>query len=74
MRSLTQASVRALIGVVPQDTCLFNDTLMHNIRYGNLNATMAQVEAAAEVRASLDVYAYVCVFSKVDGGLGLLSR
>lgn len=32
-----------------QDTCLFNDTLLHNIRYGRLDATMAEVEAAAEV-------------------------
>lgn len=99
MRTLTQASVRALIGVVPQvtfvyvrlcvcvsaisytfhdtisyiylcphnviylyihqDTCLFNDTLLHNIRYGNLKATMAEVEAAAEVKKpcpSLSLY------------------
>lgn len=99
VRTLTQASVRALIGVVPQDTCLFNDTLvrtriyldkseyttvflpgwmfllvlyplqaiifppplpdilyfiqmmrqLHNIKYGRLDATMAEVEAAVEV-------------------------
>ncbi|KAM3567588.1 hypothetical protein VYU27_010270, partial [Nannochloropsis oceanica] len=48
VKGLTQTSVRALIGVVPQDTCLFNDTLLHNIRYGKLEATLEEVEAAAE--------------------------
>lgn len=39
-----------------QDTCLFNDTLLHNIRYGNLKATMAEVEAAAEVKEEEGVF------------------
>jgi len=46
--SLTQASVRAAIGVVPQDTVLFNDTILHNILYGKLGATLSEVEAAAD--------------------------
>lgn len=36
IKQYTQKSVRSAIGVVPQDTVLFNDTLLHNIRYGNL--------------------------------------
>ena len=41
-------SVRDCIGIVPQDTSLFNDTLLHNVRYGRRSATMEEVEAAAE--------------------------
>jgi len=48
IKYLTQRSVRGLIGVVPQDTVLFNDTILANIRYGRLDATMEEVEAAAE--------------------------
>jgi len=44
---VTQASLRKAIGVVPQDTVLFNDTIYYNIAYGNLDATKEQVEAAA---------------------------
>ena len=36
----TQKSVREVIGVVPQDTVLFNDTILHNIRYGRLGETL----------------------------------
>lgn len=36
------------MGIVPQDSVLFNDTILHNIRYGNMNASMREVEAAAE--------------------------
>lgn len=46
--SVTQESLRAAIGVVPQDTVLFNDTIMYNIRYGRPDATDAEVYAAAE--------------------------
>ncbi len=49
IRSVTQASLRAAIGVVPQDTVLFNDTLYYNIRYGRPSATEAEVEAAAKL-------------------------
>ena len=47
IRDVTQASLRASIGMVPQDTVLFNDTIRYNIRYGRWNATDAEVEAAA---------------------------
>ncbi|HEU0084038.1 MAG TPA: ABC transporter ATP-binding protein/permease, partial [Bradyrhizobium sp.] len=49
IRSVTQASLRASIGMVPQDTVLFNDTIRYNIRYGRWDATDAEVEAAAQM-------------------------
>jgi ATP-binding cassette, subfamily B, heavy metal transporter len=48
LRSVTQASLRAKIGIVPQDTVLFNDTVEYNIGYGNTAATREQIEAAAK--------------------------
>ena len=47
LRDVTQASLHDAIGVVPQDTVLFNDTIGYNIAYGRDGATRAQVEAAA---------------------------
>ncbi len=47
LRSLTQASVRASIGIVPQDTVLFNDTVEYNIAYGKPGSTKEQVHEAA---------------------------
>ncbi len=47
IRSVQQNSVRAAIGVVPQDTVLFNDTIGYNIAYGRPGATEAEVEQAA---------------------------
>jgi ATP-binding cassette, subfamily B, heavy metal transporter len=47
LRDLTQASLRAAIAIVPQDTVLFNDTIFYNIRYGRPEASRAEVEAAA---------------------------
>ncbi len=47
IRSVTQASVRRAIGIVPQDTVLFNDTVEYNIAYGRPGATRAEVEEAA---------------------------
>jgi ATP-binding cassette subfamily B protein len=47
LRSLKQASLRAAIGIVPQDTVLFNDTIFYNIRYGRPDATRDEVFAAA---------------------------
>ena len=47
IRQVTQASVRAAIGIVPQDTVLFNDTVAYNIRYGRPGASDAEVEQAA---------------------------
>ncbi len=49
VRDATQDSVRAAIGVVPQDTVLFNDTIRYNIGYGRPGATHAEIEAAARL-------------------------
>ncbi|MDN5939213.1 MAG: ABC transporter ATP-binding protein/permease, partial [Salinisphaera sp.] len=53
LRALTQASLRAAIGVVPQDTVLFNDSIYYNIAYGRPDAGRAEVERAARL-AHLD--------------------
>jgi ABC-type transport system involved in Fe-S cluster assembly fused permease/ATPase subunit len=47
LRDVTQASLRAQIGMVPQDTVLFNETILYNIAYGRPEASRAGVEAAA---------------------------
>jgi ATP-binding cassette subfamily B protein len=47
LREVTQESLHARIGVVPQDTVLFNDTVGYNIAYGREGATQAEIEAAA---------------------------
>jgi ATP-binding cassette, subfamily B, heavy metal transporter len=52
---VTQRSLRATIGMVPQDTVLFNDTLRYNIRYGRWDATDAEVEEAARL-AQIDTF------------------
>jgi ATP-binding cassette, subfamily B, heavy metal transporter len=49
VRDVTQKSLRAAIGMVPQDTVLFNDTIRYNIRYGRWEATDAEVEEAARL-------------------------
>ncbi|SAI74546.1 ABC transporter ATP-binding protein [Bordetella ansorpii] len=49
IRQVTQSSVRAAIGVVPQDTVLFNDTIHYNIGYGRPGATDADIEEAARL-------------------------
>ena len=46
LRDVTQSSLRAAIGVVPQDTVLFNDTILYNIRYGRPDATDEEVREA----------------------------
>src|SRR6478736_1971148 len=48
LRALSQDSVRAAIGIVPQDTVLFNDDIRYNIRYGRPSASDEEVEAAAK--------------------------
>ena len=47
IRLVTQNSLRRALGIVPQDTVLFNDTVRYNIAYGNTSATPIQVEEAA---------------------------
>ncbi|CAB5516833.1 ATM1-type heavy metal exporter [Achromobacter anxifer] len=49
VRNVTQASLRAAIGVVPQDTVLFNDTILYNIGYGRPGATDGEIQAAARL-------------------------
>ena len=54
IRGVTQDSLRRAIGIVPQDTVLFNDTIGYNIGYGRAGATQAQIEAAAREAAIHD--------------------
>lgn len=49
LRTVTQKSLRNVIGMVPQDTVLFNDTIAYNIRYGRPGADDAEVAAATEI-------------------------
>jgi ABC-type transport system involved in Fe-S cluster assembly fused permease/ATPase subunit len=49
IRDVTQKSLRLAIGMVPQDTVLFNDTIRYNIRYGRWEASNAEVEEAARL-------------------------
>ncbi|WP_159590861.1 ABCB family ABC transporter ATP-binding protein/permease [Chelativorans xinjiangense] len=54
VRDVTQESLRAAIGMVPQDTVLFNDTIAYNIRYGRPDATEEEVRRAAELAQIAD--------------------
>jgi len=49
IRDVTQASLRAAIGIVPQDTVLFNDTILYNVAYGRTDAAREEVVEAAKV-------------------------
>ena len=49
IRSVTQYSLRKAIGIVPQDTVLFNDSIRYNLQYGNPQATQAELERAADM-------------------------
>lgn len=49
IRDVTQASLRAAIGIVPQDTVLFNDTIRYNIAYGRPGASQDEIEEAARL-------------------------
>jgi ATP-binding cassette subfamily B protein len=49
IRRLTRQSLRATIGIVPQDTVLFNDTLLYNLAYGRTDASQTEIEAAARI-------------------------
>jgi len=62
VRSVTQASLRASIGVVPQDTVLFNDTIHYNIAYGRPGASDGEVQAAARL-----AHIHELVMSMPDG-------
>jgi ABC-type transport system involved in Fe-S cluster assembly fused permease/ATPase subunit len=57
LRDVTQASVRAALGVVPQDTVLFNDTIYYNVSYGRPGASRAEVENAARIAHIADFIA-----------------
>ncbi|QMW21772.1 ABCB family ABC transporter ATP-binding protein/permease [Sandaracinobacteroides saxicola] len=57
IRTITQASLRAAIGIVPQDTVLFNDTIGYNIGYGRDGATQADIVGAAQGAAIHDFIA-----------------
>ena len=46
---VTQSSLRKTIGIVPQDTVLFNDTIRYNLQYGNLQASQTELEQAADM-------------------------
>ncbi len=56
VRAITQASLRAAIGIVPQDTVLFNDTIRYNIAYGRPGASQAEIEHAARLAS---IHAFV---------------
>lgn len=62
IRSLTQASLRAHIGIVPQDTVLFNDTILYNIAYGHPKA-----DAEAVIRAAEAAHIHDFIVSLPDG-------
>ncbi|MCL4107916.1 UNVERIFIED_CONTAM: hypothetical protein GTU68_016944, partial [Idotea baltica] len=49
IQNVTQDSLREAIGIVPQDTILFNESIFYNIQYGNLNATEDEVKQAAKM-------------------------
>ena len=49
IRDVTQVSLRSAVGMVPQDTVLFNDTIAYNIRYGRVDATEEAIQHAAEL-------------------------
>ncbi|HTO39942.1 MAG TPA: ABC transporter ATP-binding protein/permease, partial [Rhizomicrobium sp.] len=55
IRGVTQASLRAAIGIVPQDTVLFNDTIRYNIAYGRIGASPTEIENAAG-HAQIDTF------------------
>ena len=57
IREVTQKSLRNSIGMVPQDTVLFNDTIAYNIRYGRIEAKESEVERAAELAQIKDFIA-----------------
>jgi ATP-binding cassette, subfamily B, multidrug efflux pump len=74
VRTVTQDSLRSQIGIVLQDTFLFSDTVMNNIRYGRLDATDDEVIAAAKMAAAHDFIerlpeGYQTILGERGGGL-----
>ena len=55
MRDCTQSSLREALGVVPQDTVMFNESLQYNLQYANNDASFSEVQAAAKA-ANLDQF------------------
>ena len=62
LRTITQKSLREHIGIVTQDTFLFHDTIYENIRYGRLDATEAEIQAAAKL-----AYAHDFILAQSEG-------
>ncbi|MCG6863568.1 MAG: ABC transporter ATP-binding protein/permease [Chromatiaceae bacterium] len=54
LRDVTQDSLRAVIGIVPQDTVLFNESILYNLSYGRPGASRAEIERAAQMAHILD--------------------
>lgn len=72
IRMVTQSSLRQNIGVVPQDTVLFNDIIRYNIRYGRIGATDSEVERAAQFADIHDkVLTFPLQYDTVVGERGL---
>jgi ATP-binding cassette subfamily B protein len=68
IRDVTQKSLRSAVGMVPQDTVLFNDSIRYNIRYGRPDATDAEVEAAA---AQAQIAGFIAMLPKgYDSAVG----
>ncbi|TNN15939.1 ATP-binding cassette sub-family B member 6 [Schistosoma japonicum] len=61
IKSVTQASLRQSLGVVPQDTVLFNDTIYYNIRYGRQSASQSEIE---DVAIAADIHRCILDFPK----------
>lgn len=72
IRTVTQKSLRQSIGVVPQDTVLFNDTILHNIQYGRQSASMEEIIEACKSAQILDfIYSLPEKFETMVGERGL---
>jgi subfamily B ATP-binding cassette protein MsbA len=73
LRQIATSDLRALIGVVTQDTILFNDTIANNIAYGTEGATMEQIEAAAKMANAHEfIVAHPEGYGRVCGDKGFL--
>ena len=63
IRDVTQARLRAAIGIVPQDTVLFNDTVKYNIAYGRIGANEAEIKEAARAGADRQIHRRVAAWA-----------